>query len=129
MRPLLRHEGAVPHVVRGQFAVSPDTIGIGCTKALATIANRMAKKDPEAKGVFNLFDVADIDAVLAKIEVGDIWGVGRQWSAWLEEQGIKTALDLKRTDPRHVRTKMTVVGERIARELNGVSCLPLELLP
>ena len=30
--------------------------------------------------------------------------------------------------PRQVRTKMTVVGERIVRELNGVSCLPLVLL-
>ena len=107
----------------------PVSIGIGCTKTLAKIANRVAKKDPKAKGVFNLFDAADIDAVLAGVEVGDIWGVGRQWSAWLEQQGIRTALDLKRADPKHVRTKMTVVGERIVRELNGVSCLPLDLLP
>ena len=55
--------------------------------------------------------------------------MGRQWSAWLEQQGIKTALDLKRADAKRVRAKMTVVGERIVRELNGVSCLPLELLP
>ena len=104
------------------------SIGIGCTKTLAKIANRVAKKDPETKGVFNLFEAADVDAVLASIEVGDIWGVGRQWSAWLEGQGIGTALDLKRANSRLVRTKMTVVGEQIVRELNGVSCLPLDLL-
>ncbi|MGO9473477.1 MAG: Y-family DNA polymerase [Rhodomicrobium sp.] len=107
----------------------PVSVGIGITKTLAKIANRLAKKTPESGGVWNLLDTAAIDTALARVAVGDIWGVGRQWSAWLEGQGIKTALDLKRADARQVRTKMTVVGERIVRELNGVSCLPLELLP
>ncbi len=107
----------------------PVSVGIGVTKTLAKIANRLAKKTPESGGVWNLLDTADIDTALARTAVGDIWGVGRQWSAWLEGQGIMTALDLKHADPRQVRTKMTVVGERIVRESNGVSCLPLELLP
>ncbi len=107
----------------------PVSIGIGITKTLAKIANRLAKKTPESGGVWNLLDMPDIDAALARVEVGDIWGVGPAWSAWLEGQGIKTALDLKRADARQVRAKMTVVGERIVRELNGVSCLPLGLLP
>lgn len=107
----------------------PVSIGIGITKTLAKIANRLAKKTPESGGVWNLLDMPDIDAALARVAVEDIWGVGPAWSAWLERQGIKTALDLKRADARQVRAKMTVVGERIVRELNGVSCLPLELLP
>ncbi len=107
----------------------PVSIGIGVTKTLAKIANRLAKKVPEAGGVWNLLDTPDVDACLARVAVGDIWGVGRQWSVWLEGQGIRTALDLKRADAKQVRAKMTVVGERIVRELNGVSCLPLELLP
>ena len=107
----------------------PVSIGIGVTKTLAKIANRLAKKTPESGGVWNLLDVTNHDDHLARVDVGDIWGVGRQWSAWLEQQGIKTALDLRRADAKQVRAKMTVVGERIVRELNGVSCLPLELLP
>ena len=107
----------------------PVSIGIGVTKTLAKIANRLAKKTPDSGGVWNLLDAANHDEHLARVAVGDIWGVGRQWSAWLEQQGIKTALDLKRADAKQVRAKMTVVGERIVRELNGVSCLPLELLP
>ena len=107
----------------------PVSIGIGVTKTLAKIANRLAKKTPASGGVCNLLDAANHDDHLARVAVGDIWGVGRQWSAWLEQQGIKTALDLKRADAKQVRAKMTVVGERIVRELNGVSCLPLELLP
>jgi len=107
----------------------PVSIGIGVTKTLAKIANRRAKKTPESGGVCNLLDAANHDDHLARVAVGDIWGVGRQWSAWLEQQGIKTALNLKHADAKQVRSKMTVVGERIVRELNGVSCLPLELLP
>ncbi|MGA7324321.1 MAG: Y-family DNA polymerase [Rhodomicrobium sp.] len=107
----------------------PVSIGIGPTKTLAKIANRLAKKMPEAGGVWNLTGEHDIDACLARVEVGDIWGVGPQWSAWLEAQGIQTALDLKKADAKQIRAKMTVVGERIVRELNGISCLPLELMP
>jgi DNA polymerase V len=46
----------------------------------------------------------------------------------LEAQGIVTALDLKRADPKAIRRKMSVVGERLVHELNGRSCLPLELV-
>lgn len=58
-----------------------------------------------------------------------MWGIGRQWSAWLEGQGIKTACDLMHADAKAIRQKMTVTGERIVYELRGVSCLPLELAP
>lgn len=54
----------------------PVSIGIGCTKTLAKIANRVAKKNPGTGGVCNLFEAADVDAVLAGVDVGDIWGVG-----------------------------------------------------
>jgi DNA polymerase V len=71
---------------------------------------------------------ADVDHALAGIEVGEVWGVGPRWAQWLEGQGVATALDLKRADPKAIRRKMTVVGERIVYELNGRSCLPLELV-
>jgi DNA polymerase V len=53
---------------------------------------------------------------------------GPRWAKWLEAQGIATALDLKRADPKAIRRKMTVVGERLVHELNGRPCLPLELI-
>lgn len=104
----------------------PVSIGIGSTKTLAKIANWLAKKLPRTEGVFNLLE-ADVDTMLAQVEVGDVWGVGRRWAAWLNAQGIITALDLKRADPKAIRARMTVVGERIVSELNGESCLDLEL--
>jgi DNA polymerase V len=60
--------------------------------------------------------------------VREVWGVGPRWAKWLEAQGIATALDLKRADPKAIRRKMTVVGERLVYELNGRPCLPLELV-
>ena len=105
----------------------PVSIGIGPTKTLAKIANHLAKARPETGGVFDLTKV-DVDHALASIEVREVWGVGPRWANWLEEQGIATALDLKRSDPKAIRRKMTVVGERLVHELNGRPCLSLELV-
>jgi DNA polymerase V len=105
----------------------PVSIGIGPTKTLAKVANHLAKARPEAGGVYEL-EAADADHALAGLEVGEVWGVGPRWAQWLEDQGITTALDLKRTDPKAIRRKLTVVGERLVYEFNGRSCLPLELV-
>jgi DNA polymerase V len=105
----------------------PVSIGIGPTTTLAKIANHLAKAQPETSGVLELTS-ADVDEALAGIEVREVWGVGPRWAKWLEEQDIATALDLKRADPKAIRRKMTVVGERLVYELNGKPCLPLELV-
>jgi DNA polymerase V len=105
----------------------PVSIGIGPTKTLAKIANHLAKARPESGGVCDLAEI-DVDHALAGIEVGEVWGVGPRWAKWLEAQGIATALDLKQADPKAIRRKMTVVGERLVHELNGRPCLPLELV-
>ncbi len=105
----------------------PVSIGIGPTKTLAKIANHLAKAQPEAGGVYELSEV-ETDSALAGIEVREVWGVGPRWAKWLEAQGIVTVLDLKRADPKAIRRKMTVVGERLVYELNGRPCLPLELV-
>ncbi len=59
----------------------------------------------------------------------DIWGIGRRLAARLYAAGIQTALDLKQADMAWVRRELGVVGERIAREFNGISCLTLEEAP
>ena len=105
----------------------PVSIGIGPTKTLAKIANHLAKTDRDAGGLYDL-TAGDVDRVLAGVPVGEIWGIGRQWGTWLTGQGIATALELKRADPKAIRRKMTVVGERLVYELGGQSCLPLELV-
>lgn len=82
----------------------------------------LAKKQAGRDGVFDLAVQSDLDAVLASVEVGDIWGIGRQSATWLEGQGIRTARDLKHADAKAIRARLTVVGERIVYELRGISC-------
>jgi DNA polymerase V len=104
----------------------PTSIGIAKTKTLAKVANHYAKRIPAFKSICFLKEDHRIEHALKRLSVGDVWGIGRQITKKLEGQGILTAYDLKNVDPRCMRQNFSVVGERIVRELNGVSCLELE---
>jgi nucleotidyltransferase/DNA polymerase involved in DNA repair len=43
------------------------------------------------------------DAILKQIEVGDVWGIGRQWSKKLKVRGIYTAYDLAMTNAHLIK--------------------------
>lgn len=101
----------------------PITIGIGPTKTLAKVANRVAKKQNLRFNILKTPD--DITTVLKYTAIGDVWGIGKNLNLTLRQQGIYTAYDLAIKDPRWARKTMTVVGERLVRELQGFSCLPL----
>jgi DNA polymerase V len=107
----------------------PVSVGIAGTKTLAKVAGRVAKRSPDAAGIFDLMACQDLDALLARTTVDDIWGIGTNWARLLKQHGITTALSLKEADVHWVRGTMGVVGERLVRELRGVSCLPLEDCP
>ena len=67
-----------------------------------------------------------LSRLLENIAVEEIWGISKKWGTRLRSIGISTGLQLQRSDPRQIRKCISIVGERIVRELNGVSCLPLE---
>jgi len=97
------------------------------TKTLAKIANRMAKRAGPAGGA--VLDWSRVEAprdVLAALPVEDIWGISKRWGARLRRIGIADALALAEAHPPLLRHQFGVVMERIAHELNGISCLPLE---
>lgn len=104
----------------------PTCIGIAPTKVLAKVANKVAKKNKvKSEGVFNLIDPDRQNEVLKSFPVEDIWGIGRQSAKKLYEKGIKTAYQLKSSDPVYIQRFLTVVGRRIVEELRGVSCIDL----
>ena len=70
-----------------------------------------------------------IEEALNRIEIGDVWGIGRRLSKFLRNYGVCTAKQFAFLDRRWIRKNMGVVGEKIQLELCGVSCLDLELLP
>ena len=101
----------------------PVSIGIGPTKTLAKIANFVAKKT--AKKVVSLIDEQKIDHILKKVAIEDVWGVGKNLALKLRKAGIYYAYDLKKLDTMWARKYLTVVGERMVRELNSISCLEI----
>jgi DNA polymerase V len=104
----------------------PTCVGIGPTKTLAKAANAMAKNDSELGGICDLTDPGERQARLDRFHVSEVWGVGpRSWPK-MEALGVRTAGDLVRMDPRQIRMKFTVVGERTLHELRGVPCVDLE---
>lgn len=106
----------------------PVCVGIAPSKTLAKLANHVAKQQKHFDSVcdFNALSACELDSLLANIAVGEVWGVGKRSSVRLQEMGITTVLELKRTSAGRVRAKFGVVMERIVAELNGASCLELD---
>ncbi|MCL4361558.1 Y-family DNA polymerase [Candidatus Dependentiae bacterium] len=101
----------------------PISFGIGQTKTLAKIATDLAKKDPT--GVFDISIVKNIDDILSKIDVADIWGIGYRYSRMLKNKNILTARDFKYLKDDWVRKNMTIMGLRTLLELRGTPCFKL----
>jgi DNA polymerase V len=112
-----------------QWTGIPVSIGIGPTKTLAKLANRLAKRSPEAQGVVTLNSHIEIEATLAQTPIEDIWGIGPGYTRRLHAHKIRTALQLRQVNDRWVRQELGIVGLRLVWELRGISCLPLELCP
>ncbi len=104
----------------------PVSIGLGPTKTLAKIANRFAKTDPSAAGIFVITGEQHLKNLLAAVDVGDIWGIGRRHAARLKKQGIHTALELTNCDDTWIRRQLTVTGLRTVMELRSIPCISLE---
>ena len=112
-----------------QWTGIPTCVGIAPTKTMAKLANWMAKQHPELNGVCDFTDRVLREELLPGIPAGELWGIGGASEAKLESIGVTTAGDLRAMDPRQARQLLSVVGERMVLELNGVTCLALETLP
>jgi DNA polymerase V len=97
----------------------PVSVGIAPTKTLAKMCNKLAKK---YNGVCNWQDI-DQTATLAAYPVGDIWGIGRAKTKFLESHGVRTALDLKNYPLDKAKSNLTVTGYNTVRELSGIRCI------
>ncbi len=113
----------------------PVSIGIAPTKTLAKIANEIAKKDGKKEniygGVFSLYNKPQetVDHHLTAIDVGDVWGVGRQYAKFLKSYQIHTAFDLTKAQDTWVQKNLTIQGLRMVQELRGVRCHNLQFHP
>ena len=125
---LLEYAHLIKKTVR-QWTGMPVSIGIGPTKVLAKIANKVAKDHTGQGGVFTITDHSPIDSLLDSIEAGEVWGIGRQYATFLKRHSVTTARDLKYAPDGWVRQHLTVMGLRVVWELRGIPCIPLEEVP
>lgn len=108
----------------------PVSVGIARTKTLAKLANRVAKKSTKADGVVDLSNRQDlIDTALNRVEVGDVWGVGRRYAERLAGYGIRTAHDLSIRGEQWARYEFGIVLARTVSELRGKPVFTLEDQP
>ena len=107
----------------------PVAVGIGPSKVLAKLANRLAKTTARSTGVFDLGSMDDPDPHLAAVAIEDVWGIGRQLSRWCRLRGVADAKALRDMPSGELRRRCGVVGLRLQQELRGMACLPLETLP
>ena len=102
----------------------PTSIGIAKTKTLSKVANHIAKK--KQSGVVSLIGIKNIDPILEKVEINDVWGVGRQLTKFYHKNGIYNAKQLKNKSNSWIKKNSNVLGSRTAMELRGISCIDLE---
>ncbi|ULB33743.1 MULTISPECIES: Y-family DNA polymerase [Proteiniphilum] len=106
----------------------PISIGIAPTKALAKVANRIAKKFPKETGGSYVIDTEEkrIKA-LRWLKVEDIWGVGRRNAKKLYAIGAERAFDFVLLPESWVLKNMTITGLHLQKDLKGIPTL--EMIP
>jgi len=110
-----------------QWTGIPVSIGIGPTKTLAKLANRLCKKRAVITGVLRLNGAGEIRAALEAIKVADLWGIGPRYARKLNALGIFTGAQLADAPDALIRKNFTVVGLRLVHELRGRPCADLQL--
>ena len=98
----------------------PISVGIAPTKTLAKIASHLCKHYPKLRGSCLMYRKEDIEKVLKKTPIDDVWGIGRRHSKRLYDMSIRTAADFVALSEKWVDRAMGITGVRTWRELQGI---------
>jgi DNA polymerase V len=110
-----------------QWTGIPISVGFAPTKALAKVANKIAKKfENRTQGSYAIDTDEKRIKALKWTKIEDVWGIGRQHARRLQAQKVKTAYDFTLLPDAWVRKQMAVVGLRLKHELEGKPTLDLE---
>lgn len=112
-----------------RIAKIPTCVGIGPTKTIAKLANKLAKGDRAGSGVLDLRDRDTREAHYTGTPLGEVWGMGRASVAKLQNLGVSTVAGFIAMSPDEVRDLLTVTGQRVHAELRGISCMPFTDAP
>lgn len=105
----------------------PISVGFAPTKALAKVANKIAKKFSErTKSVYIIDDEEKRIKALKWTKIEDVWGIGRKHAKRLQAKNVMNAYQFTQLPDEWVRKEMAVVGLRLKHELEGKPTLDLE---
>jgi DNA polymerase V len=104
----------------------PVSVGIAPTKTLAKIASKLCKQYPKLQGGCYMHRPQDIEKVLRKYPIEDVWGIGRKSAAKLRARYISTAYEFTQLPETAVNAIMGVTGVRTWKELHGIPCIEFE---
>lgn len=68
----------------------------------------------------------DIEKVLRKLLIEDVWGIGRRSAPKLHAVGVRTAYDYTQLSESAIRAMSGITGVRTWRELRGEPCIEFE---
>ena len=77
-------------------------------------------------GVVSLIGIENIDPILEKVEINDVWGVGKQLTKFYHQNGIYNAKQLKNKSNTWIKKSSNDLSSRTAMELRGIPCIDLE---
>ena len=104
----------------------PVSVGIAPTKTLAKIASKLCKQYPKLRGGCYMHREQDIEKVLRKFPIEDVWGIGRRSAPRLKAMGVRTAYDYTQLSEEAVRNISGITGVRTWKELRGTPCIEFE---
>ena len=105
----------------------PVSIGVAPTKALAKVANKIAKKyQYRTQGVYVIDNENKRIKALKWTKIEDVWGIGRRIAKRLKAKNVDTAYEFTMLPTEWVRKEFSVVGVRLQRELKGLPTLEME---
>lgn len=103
----------------------PVSVGISPTRTLAKIASKLCKQYPKLQGGCYMYRPQDIEKVLRKFPVDDVWGIGRRSQKKLHMMGIETAWDYSSLDEKEISYLFALPGRRTWLELRGIPCIDI----
>lgn len=110
-----------------QWTGIPISVGFAPSKALAKVANRIAKKYPVQTNSCHIIQSNESRLKALKwLKIEDVWGVGRQHAKRLCHVGVKTAFDFTQLSDAWVRRNMSVLGVRLKHDLLGIPTIQME---
>jgi len=105
----------------------PISVGFAPTKALAKVANKIAKKYPErTKSVYVIDTEEKRIKALKWTKIEDVWGIGRKHAKRLQAKNIINAYQFTQLSDDWVRKEMSIVGLRLKHELQGKPTLDMD---